>query len=160
MPSLDEVMHDIGHLYQYIVMHKDATLNQHGDVTTPEEDMKQLGKIVDAYFCDAYGVTSGQRKYGTFVHGVQRHARMSTRVRWFGILHGYLDARLYQVDLATSNASVMGAIGLLCNLLSALVPSPEDIGRTFMEKMALSKATTNGTSRTYCQRTDMEMRRY
>ena len=94
----------------------------------------------DAYFCHAYGVTSGQRKYGAFVHGIQRHARMSTRVRWFGILHGYLDAKLYQVDLATSNASVMGGIGLLCNLLRALVPSPEDIGRTFMEK----NGTVNG----------------
>ena len=127
-------MHDIGHLYQYIVMRKDAMLSQHGMATSPEEDMKQLGKVVDAYFCDAYGVTSGQRKHGTFVHSVQRHARMSTRVRWFGILHGYLDARLYQVDLTSSNASVVGAIGLLCNLLRALTSSPEDIGRTFMEK--------------------------
>jgi len=131
--SVEEVLDDIGYIYQHIITNGSLSTALVSSSSSAAE-IKLMSKIVDKYFCQKYGVRVGQRRAIRIVHGVQQHARMSSRIRWFGILTGFLDAKLYQVDLNDNNASIVSALNITCTLLQTLITPTTNIGNTFKEK--------------------------
>ena len=72
IPSVEEILHDIGHIYQYLIIKNIAIINNNNKTLSLEIEIKKMIKMIDKYFCEEYGVTVGQRKQGRFVHGIQR----------------------------------------------------------------------------------------